>query len=164
MSHTLLIWLHLIHFFHLLLRLRQFTLLQDFSTMSGIYQLYYAWTIFAISPTAILGDDISYYSILGEVVGTPAVTTSNGDSYDSIHVKYQSTHLFSMWGPGPVVNAYYEAASGLLIQIFEEYDNGIWKFFPGTITIVSGVPFSTTSVIIGLAVIGLITVFYRKKK
>ncbi len=141
----------------------KYILLENFSLISDSYLFWHKFTLFAISPTAVLGDDISYDPNLGLVVGTPAVTTSNDDSYDAIHVEYYDTLLFNTWGEAYEVHAYYEASSGFLIQLYEQLDQGTWKFIPGTINIVS-VPFSIESVIIGLVVLGLFAIFYRKKK
>ena len=142
----------------------KYLLLEEFSLVSDLYLKLIEWTIFAISPTAVIGDDISYTPALGLVVGTPAVTTTNGDSYDAIHVEYYNTAFFNTWGDANEVHAYYEAATGLLIQLYEELDQGTWKFIPGTIDIVAGIPFAIEGVIVGLTAIGLIATYIRKRK
>ncbi len=140
-----------------------YILLEQFSDLSNDYLFWHKFTMFAISPTAVLGDDISYDPNLGLVIGTPAVTTSEGDSYDSILVEYYETGLFNKWGDAYEVHAYYEAASGFLIQVYERFDQGTWKFIPSKVDTVVA-PFPTAPVILGLAVIGLIAYYYRKKK
>ncbi len=143
----------------------KYLLLEQFSDISNDFLFWHKFTILAISPTAVLGDDISYDPTLGEVIGTPAVTTCEDDSYDSILVEYYNTGLFNKMGDAYEVHAYYEAASGLLIQIYEFIEQGTvtWKFIPCRLNTVV-VPFPTISVIASLAVIGLIIVFIRRKK
>jgi len=143
----------------------KYLLLEAFSDVSNDFLFWHKFTILAISPTAVVGDDISYDPNLGLVIGTPAVTTCEDDSYDSILVEYYSTGLFSKHGDAYEVHAYYEAASGLLIQIYEFIEQGTvaWKFIPCKLNTVV-VPFPTVTVILGIAVIGLITLYIRKKK
>ena len=142
-----------------------YLLLEAFSDLSNDFLFWHIYTILAISPTAVVGDDISYNPNLGKVIGTPAVTTCEDDSYDAILVEYYYTGLFSKHGDAYEVHAYYEAASGLLIQIFEFIEQGTitWKFIPCKLNTVV-VPFPTVTVILGIAVIGLITLYIRKKK
>ena len=142
----------------------KYILLEEFSLISDSYLNLIKWTIFAISPTAVIGDDISYTPVLGLVIGTPAVTTTNGDSYDAILVEYYDTRFFNTWGIAYEVHAYYEAATGFLVELHEELDQGTWKFIPGTIDIVTGIPFAIEGVIVGLAAIGLIATYIRKRK
>ncbi|MHA1200244.1 MAG: hypothetical protein ACTSQF_13035 [Candidatus Heimdallarchaeaceae archaeon] len=141
-----------------------YILLEEFTELSDYFLVWHKFTIFAISPTAVLGDDISYNPNLGLVTGTPAVITCEGDAYDAILVEYTDTGLFNPYfEDSNLVEAYYEAATGLLIEIHELNDQGTWKFIPCKLTTVTA-PFPTVSVIVGIVVIGLITVFYRKKK
>lgn len=141
----------------------KYLLLEDFSSLSGFYQFWNKYTLFAISPTAVIGDDISYDPNLGKVVGTPAVTTSNGDSYDAICVEYYDTLLFNDFGTAYEVHVCYEAATGFILQVYEYLDQGTWKFIPGTVDVVRS-PFPTSAIILGIAAIGLIVYLYRKKK
>ena len=142
----------------------KYIMLEEFSDISGFYQLVYKFTMLAISPTAVLGDDISYDPNLGLVIGTPAVITSEGDGYDSILVEYTDTLLFNSWTSAYEVHAYYEAATGLLIQLYERLDQGTWKFIPSKVDTVIAAPFSTATAILSIVVIGLIAVIYKKKK
>ncbi len=142
----------------------KYIMLEEFSDMSDFYLLIYKYTMLAISPTAILGDDISYDPNLGLVIGTPAVTTSEGDSYDAILVEYTDTLLFNSWTAAYEVHAYYEAATGLLIQLYERLDQGTWKFIPSKVDTVIAAPFPSATVILSIAAIGLITVYFKKKK
>ena len=134
-----------------------------FRNLSDEFLAFHKYTILAISPTAIPGDDISYDPSWGLVTGTPPVITCEGDGYDAILVEYSNTKLFNPYGEVLQVEAYYEAASGLLIQIYEFTDNDIWKFIPCKID-TKRAPFPTLSVIVGIAVLGLIAIYYRKKK
>jgi hypothetical protein len=123
----------------------------------------YQWTILGISPIANVGDTVNYNKIKGDVVGKPAVTSSLGKSFDTINVKYTGTSLIG-WDDFIEVNAYYDIETGFLIKIVEE-DIGVkFEFIPGEIKFSSGIPFSTTGIVLGLAVIGLIAYFIRKKK
>jgi len=141
----------------------EYQLIEEFTDMSDNYLAWHKYTILAISPTAVIGDDISYDPSLGLVTGTPPVITCEGDGYDAILVEYTSTGLFNPWEDAYQVEAYYEAASGLLIQIYEYVDNGIWKFIPCTLD-TKRAPFPTATVILGITAIGLIAYLYRKKK
>lgn len=141
----------------------KYILLEQFSDLSNDYLFWHKYTLFAISPTAVVGDDISYDPNLGIVISTPAVTTTNGDSYDAILVEYYDTVLFNDWATAYEVHVYYEAATGFILQVYEYLDQGTWKFIPGTVDVVK-TPFPTAPVILGIAAIGLVTLYLRKKK
>ncbi|MCE7742890.1 MAG: hypothetical protein GOP50_10585 [Candidatus Heimdallarchaeota archaeon] len=140
-----------------------YILLEQFSDLSKDFLFWHKFTIFAISPTAVVGDDISYDPNLGIVIGTPAVMACDDQAYDSIKVEYYETGLFNQWGDAYEVHAYYEAATGFLIKIEEFFDQGTWKFIPCTLNTVVA-PFPTVSVIVGIAVIGLVAYYFRKKR
>ena len=137
-------------------------ILADFDYWINFFKIEYAWTIFGISPIANVGDTVNFAVALGDVVGKPPVTTSLGESMDTIHVKYTHMSIFGWWD-APEINAYYDIETGFLIKLVEE---GVVKFefVPASVKLGSGIPFSTIGIVLGLAVIGLITYFVRKKK
>ncbi|MHA1407444.1 MAG: hypothetical protein ACTSSG_08700 [Candidatus Heimdallarchaeaceae archaeon] len=136
----------------------------------GLVQ-YYKWTLWAISPTANVGDKINYVDTdsdvdaLGTVIDMPAVTTSNGDSYDTIHVKYAYTYLFGYWD-APEVNAYYDAKTGMLLRVIESDGTNQYEFVPGEVTIAkkSLLPFPFAGAIVSFVAIGLIVTLVKKRK
>lgn len=134
-----------------------------FALLSYAFTLIYAWTILGISPTANVGDNINHVYVLGDVIDKPAVITSEGESYDSIHVLYQDSSLFGMWN-APELHIYYEASTGLVLRVVETDDVKTWEFVPGAVKLTSGIPFSTVGIVLGIAAIGLIAVIRRKKK
>ena len=138
------------------------------------YSELWQYTLLGISPTANTNDYINYIEWdtdlpdLGIVVDKPAVTTSNGDSYDTIHVKYTNTSLFGFWD-APVVHAYYEASSGLLIRMIEKTADGSeqYEFVPGTVNLAGGIgftPFSSIGIIVSLVSVGILVLYIRKRK
>lgn len=137
--------------------------LADFFGWIDFFVDEYEWTLLGISPVANVGDTVNFNIFKGDVVGKPAVTTSLGKSYDTIHVKIMDTSLFG-WDNFPEVNAYYDIETGFLIKIVEESPSYKYEFVPGEIKLSSGIPFSTTGIILGLAAIGLIAYFSKKKK
>jgi hypothetical protein len=141
----------------------KYILLEQFSDLSNDFLFWHKYTLFAISPTAVIGDDINYDPNLGLVIGTPAVTTSEGDSYDAICVEYYDTVLFNDWGTAYEVIVCYEAATGFILRVYEYLDQGTWKFIPGVVD-VTRAHFSTAAVILGIAAIGIIVLFKRKRK
>jgi len=134
-----------------------------FALLSYAFTLIYAWTILGISPTANVGDNINHVYVLGDVIDKPAVITSEGESYDSIHVLYQDSSLFGMWN-APELHIYYEASTGLVLRVVETDNIETWEFVPGTVKLTSGIPFSTVGIVLGIAAIGLVAVIRRKKK
>ena len=130
----------------------------------GIFKkIEYEWTLLGISPIANVGDTVNYNNVLGDVVGKPAVTTSLGESYDTIHVSYSGTALIGWWN-AQEVNAYYDIETGFLIKIVEEDAFTKYEFVPGEINFGSLLPFPTVGVVLGLAVIGLIAYYFRRRK
>lgn len=135
------------------------------------FMIQWMYTILAISPTANVGDNINYYNTytdttdLGEVIDKPAVTTSTGDSYDSIHVKYEYTSVFGYWD-APEVHAYYEAKSGLLIRIIEKDGTEQYEFVPGDVNIggIGFTPYSTIGILVSLLSVGTLVIYLRKRK
>ncbi len=128
----------------------------------------YAWTPFGISPLANVNDDVHYSTGLGKVIDKPAVITTNGDSYDAIHVEYYDTSLIGWW-EAPEMHCFYEASTGILLKVYETDGTETWDFLPGDVvlepaTSPTATPFGTTSLIIGLIVLGLITVFVKRRK
>ena len=134
-----------------------------FALLSYAFTLIYAWTILGISPTANVGDNINHVYVLGDVIDKPAVITSEGESYNSIHVLYQDSSLFGMWN-APELHIYYEASTGLVLRVVETDNIETWEFVPGTVKLTSGIPFSTVGIVLGIAAIGLVAVIRRKKK
>ncbi len=134
-----------------------------FALLSYAFTLIYAWTILGISPTANVGDNINHVYVLGDVIDKPAVITSEGESYDSIHVLYQDSSLFGMWN-APELHIYYEASTGLVLRVVETDNIETWEFVPCTVKLTSGIPFSTVGIVLGIAAIGLVAVIRRKKK
>ncbi len=134
-----------------------------FALLSYAFTLIYAWTILGISSTANVGDNINHVYVLGDVIDKPAVITSEGESYDSIHVLYQDSSLFGMWN-APELHIYYEASTGLVLRVVETDNIETWEFVPGTVKLTSGIPFSTVGIVLGIAAIGLVAVIRRKKK
>ncbi len=133
-----------------------------FSCFEYFLSIEYEWTLLAISPIANIGDTVNYNSVLGNIVGKPAVTTSLGESYDTIQVKYVGTSLFGMWD-ATEVNAFYDIETGFLIKIIEEDSSVKYEFIPGEIKFGSALPFPTVGIVLGLAAIGLIAYYYKKK-
>ncbi|NPD88856.1 MAG: hypothetical protein HGN29_09025 [Asgard group archaeon] len=136
----------------------------------GLAELW-TYTLLGISPTANVGDNINYYNAdansldLGEVIDKPAVTTSDGDSYDTIHVKYEYNSVFSFWD-APEVHAYYEASTGLLIRMIEKDGIEQYEFVPGTVNIggIGFTPYSTLGIIVSLVTVGILVLYIRKRK
>ena len=133
-----------------------------FSCFEYFLSIEYEWTLLTISPIANIGDTVNYNNVLGNVVGKPAVTTSLGESYDTIQVKYVGTSLFGMWD-ATEVNAFYDIETGFLIKIIEEDSSVKYEFIPGEIKFGSALPFPTAGIVLGLAAIGLIAYYYKKK-
>ncbi len=132
----------------------------------------WTYTLLGISPTANVGDNINYYNTftdnldLGEVIDKPAVTTTDGDSFDTIHVHYVNTSVFGFWD-APDVHAYYEASTGLLIRMVEKDGVEQYEFVPGTVDIGGGIgftPYSTIGIIISLISAGILVIYIRKKR
>jgi hypothetical protein len=129
------------------------------------------YTLLGISPTANTNDNINYIEWqggllnLGLVIDKPAVTTSDGDSYDTIHVSYEYTSLFGFW-EAPEVHAYYEASSGLLIRMIEKDGTEQYEFVPGTVTLggIGFTPYSTIGIIVSLVSVGILVLYKRKRK
>ena len=126
------------------------------------------YTIYGISPQANVGDVINFGPPrLGSVIDKPAVITSNGDSYDTIHVKYDDTFTFAL-DDLDEVDVYYEAKTGLIIRSIEKdtASSSQLEFQPSEINIARAglIPFPITSIIVGFLAIGLIAVFIRKRK
>lgn len=139
--------------------------LNDYFGWQSFLAVEYEWTLLGISPIANVGDTVNYNKFKGDVVGKPAVTTSTGESYDTIHVKYTDTSLLG-WNDFIDVDAYYEIETGFLIKLVED-DLGLgmkYEFIPGEIKLSSGIPFSTVGLVMGLMAIGLVVYFNRRKK
>jgi hypothetical protein len=136
------------------------------------FAIQWTYTLLAISPTANVGDNINYYNTytddfdLGEVIDKPAVTTTDGDSFDTIHVHYVNTSVFGFWD-APDVHAYYEASTGLLIRIVEKDGVEQYEFVPGTVDIGGGIgftPYSTIGIIVSILSAGILVLYIRRKK
>jgi hypothetical protein len=133
-----------------------------FTSYGNHFLSLFTWTIFGISPTANIGDDINYEGTYGEVIGKPAVIASNEKSYDTIMVRYYFTAVMGFWVAE--VDVYYEAATGFPLRIMEKVGSEHVEFVPGEFKKGSGIPFSTTGIILGLVAFGIITIIRRKKK
>ncbi len=134
-----------------------------FALFSYGFSILYEWTLFGITPTANVGDQINFFDSLGVVIDKPAVVTSEGKSYDAIHVQYQDSSLFGWWD-APELHIYYEASTGLILRVVETDNVKTWEFVPGVVKLTAGIPFSTLGIVLGIATIGLIAVIKRKKK
>jgi len=134
------------------------------SGFSGYYaSAIYQWTLFGISPTANLGDNVNAYNTLGDVISKPAVTTTNDKSYDSILVRYYDNFMFGF--DSADVDIYYEAASGFPLRVVETFPSSVVvEFVPGEFKSSSGIPFSSIGVVLGLGAIGLIVYLLRRRK
>ncbi len=140
--------------------------------LNGGYSEDWKYTLLGISPTANTNDNINYIELqggllnLGLVIDKPAVTTSDGDSYDTIHVSYEYTSLFGFW-EAPEVHAYYEASSGLLIRMIEKDGTEQFEFVPGTVNVGSGIgftPYSSIGIIVSLLSLGILVLYIKKRK
>ena len=104
---------------------------------------------------------------MSSVIDKPTVITSNGVSYDTIHVKYDDTFTFAL-DDLDEVDVYYEAKTGLLIRSIEKdtASDSQLEFLPSEVKIARAglIPFPITGIIVGFVAIGLIAVFIRKKK
>ena len=124
-------------------------------------------TIFAISPLANVGDTINFFPTGGSVIDLPAVTTSDGKSYDTIHVGYADTFVIG-FGDYDDVDCFYEASSGLLIRSIEKdtISGEQIEFQPTEVKIKKSglLPFPFAGVVVSIIAIGLVVVFIRKKK
>ena len=125
---------------------------------------YWIWTYLAISPTANTGDDINYTPALGEVMGKPAVLLSTGDSYDSIHVLYDTTISALAFDDASSVEVFYDAKTGLLLKTIEHFGTDKAEFIPTEVKNVVGIPFSTTALIAGLTVLSTLALIVRKRR
>ncbi|MCE7742891.1 MAG: hypothetical protein GOP50_10590 [Candidatus Heimdallarchaeota archaeon] len=127
----------------------------------------YAWTPFGISPLANVNDDVHYSTGLGKVIDKPAVITTTGDSYDAIHVEYYDTSLYGFWD-APEMHCFYEASTGILLKVYETDGTETWDFLPGHVVLepptTTPTPYSLVGIVTGLVVIGLITVYIRRRK
>lgn len=137
--------------------------MQGFAIINWGFSMVYAWTLFGITPTANVGDNINHIDFLGDVIDKPAVVTSEGESYDTIHVLYQDNSLFGWW-EAPELHIYYEASTGLLLRVVETDNVKTWEFVPGVVKLTAGIPFSTVGIVLGIAAIGLIAYYNKKKK
>ena len=122
----------------------------------------YMKTLFGISPTANVGDDISYLSTVVPVMAKPAVVSTDGKSYDSIQVHYPCTSIFGFWVAE--LKVFYEASTGFILRVIESLGAESIEFVPGKFKSGSGIPFSTTGIVLGFIAIGLIAIVRRKKK
>ncbi|MHA2309739.1 MAG: hypothetical protein ACXABJ_10710 [Candidatus Heimdallarchaeaceae archaeon] len=132
---------------------------------------FWTYSLLGISPTANVGDTVNYYNTdtstldLGDVIDKPAVTTSDGDSYDTIHVLYEYNTVFGFWD-APEVHAYYEASTGLLIRLIEKDGTQQYEFVPGTVNIggIGFTPYSSLGIIVSLVSVGILVLYIRKRK
>lgn len=136
------------------------------------YSELWQYSLLGISPTANTNDNVNYIEWitdlpdLGLVIDKPSVTTTDGDSFDTIHVKYEYTSLFGFWD-APEVHAYYEAGSGLLIRMIEKDGTEQYEFVPGTVNVGSGIgftPYSSIGIIVSLISVGILVLYIRKRK
>ena len=144
-----------------------YSLMLGFALLNyGLVILEYKWTPFGISPTANVLDDISFYGQYGKVIDKPAVTTTNGDSYDTIHVEYYETSIYGWWD-APECHAYYEASTGLLIKVYESDGVDTWEYLPGDVVLeppTTATPYAIAGLVIGIALIGLLNIYIRRRK
>jgi len=129
--------------------------------------LEFEYTIFAISPQANVADTINFSPSDGSVIDKPAVITSLGDSYDTIHVSYDDTFTLGL-DDVDEVEAFYDAKTGLLLRFIEKdtASSSQLEFQPSEVSIARAglIPFPFTGIIVGFLAIGLIAVFIKKKK
>lgn len=139
----------------------------SWALMNLAFALYFTHTPLAISPTANVGDTITFYPSDGNVIDLPAVTTSLGKSYDTIHVGYPTTFILA-FGAYDDVDCFYEASSGLLIRSLEKdtLTGEQLEFQPIEVKIKKSglLPFPFVGVVVSIIAIGLVVVFIRKKK
>ncbi len=129
--------------------------------------LVFVQTVFAISPQTNVADTINFNPSMGSVIDKPAIITSLGDSYNTIHVKYDNTFTFGLDDVGEV-ETFYEAKTGLLIRSIEKdtaSDTSL-EFLPSEVNIARAglIPYPITGIVVGFIAIGLIAVFIQKKK
>jgi len=123
------------------------------------------WTILAVSPTAKIGDTISFDEAYGNVIDTPELIFLNLGTYETIRVEYVNTTVFSL-EIFKSVEVYYESKTGLLIKSTEDYPeyNVTLKFVPTEIKITSNVLPLVLGISISVIVISLLVIYYLKKR
>ena len=124
------------------------------------------YTPFAINPIANVGDTVHYYPANGLVEELVAVTTSEGRSYDTIHVAYGESIGLGL-NDIDEFDCYYEQKTGMLIRSIEKdtSSNEQFEFQPSVIDLkTSALPFPFTGIVISIVALGIITVILRKKK
>ncbi|MCG3217146.1 MAG: hypothetical protein KAS63_10490 [Candidatus Heimdallarchaeota archaeon] len=97
----------------------------------------------------------------------PSVTASDGNSYDTIHVKYDDSFVLG-FDDVDEVDVFYDAQTGLILRSIEKdtASNSQVEFLPSEVVIKRAglIPFPFTGVIVSFVTIGLIAVFIRKRK
>jgi len=126
----------------------------------------FPWTIFAISPKAEIDNEINFKDNPGKVVDKPSINVST-EPYDTIHVAYNDSFTFS-FEMLDEVEVYYEATTGLLLSSYENQPgyNLTLRFVPYEINIKTSnaVVGIVVGVVLGVAAISAIIVYFKKKK
>ncbi|MCE7740230.1 MAG: hypothetical protein KAU62_15550 [Candidatus Heimdallarchaeota archaeon] len=131
---------------------------------NGIFATYWDWTFLAISPLANVGDTVSYDPDLGIVLDKPAVITSTGASFDTIHVEYLVATYGLAFDITTALEVFYDAKTGLILKTIETYGSDKVEFIPGEVKNVVGIPFSTTAIIAALTVLSTLALIVRKRR
>lgn len=131
---------------------------------NGILATYWEWTFLAISPLANVGDTVSYDVSLGIVLDKPAVITSTGQSFDTIHVEYLAPTYGLAFDTTDALEVFYDAKTGLILKTIESFGSDKVEFIPGDVKNVVGIPFSTTAIIAALTVLSTLALIVRKRR
>ena len=131
---------------------------------NGIFATYWEWTFLAISPLANVGDTVSYDPDLGTVLDKPAVITSTGTSFDTIHVEYLVPTYGLAFDTTTALEVFYDAKTGLVLKTIETFGSDKVEFIPGEVKNVVGIPFSTTAIISALTVLSTLALIVRKRR
>ncbi len=131
---------------------------------NGIFATYWEWTFLAISPLANVGDTVSYDPDLGIVLDKPAVITSTGLSFDTIHVEYLVPTYGLAFDTTTALEVFYDAKTGLILKTIETFGSDKVEFIPGDVKNVVGIPFSTTAIIAALTVLSTLALIVRKRR
>ncbi|MCG3259641.1 MAG: hypothetical protein H7644_07840 [Candidatus Heimdallarchaeota archaeon] len=146
----------------LILALNEFVI--GWALFNGILATYWEWTFLAISPLANVGDTVNYDLNLGIVLDKPAVITSTGTSFDTIHVEYLVPTYGLAFSTTSALEVFYDAKTGLILKTIETLGSDKVEFIPGEVKNVVGIPFSTTAIIAALTVLSTLALIVRKRR
>ncbi len=131
---------------------------------NALADITWQWTFLAITNTANVADDISYDPAYGTVIDKPALITSAGKSYDTIHVEYAvPTYGFGLYTTTSL-DVFYDARTGLILKSIETFGSEKAEFIPVEVKNVKGIPFSTTAIVAALTVLSTLALIVRKRK